>query len=932
MSERRLADFLMLILMTLIAAAPAAAQQGEPAAPAAPAATPSELLPLFGVDFPMPAEWVDAAAYPSASPVHPHAGVAPALQQTWEALRADGFNVLRVGLEVEAPERAAVQLANLCTWAQGSGAMLLPVLRTGGRTQGVASDWAEKAASTVAGALTLLRGGGQSPGAYTQILAFQLGERMNHPGWHGGMAAATGQLRLVQAAGAVRRAEQEALAGTSLAATPLVAGVSFDYELVRAGGGAGSILTDEMLAAANGTMRQFLAEAVSAPEIDAINLEWFPGSMSAGGVDRFGELLGGLQAALPGKQLSLTTGFSTSFHSPEEARQFYLLTFTNLSDHRASEGEASQFVGVIFHRALDGFEPPPQPPSPDLPAAVAGWDWSARTAELARMWSGEAASPVLSWWEAAVASQMGLFALQQDAGGATHLAPLAGHEALALVAESVSGAASAPEPQAAAPTMPDAAATLEASGGSFGTALKETAKVGALTLLARVFENLGSHISFGGGDSGGGSGGGYPSGGGYESASEPPPPAQEPEAAAPPEESGETPAGGEAPAAGEAPAGGLQPVVPGLVLGGARAAQPPAGACRPAVKDVFFGGRAATPAVGKTAVTAALVNPCTSAAKGLTATLLVNGKRVQSKEMKLLFPRQSRSVVFSDVHFPKPKKVEVTVALETGAGKKRTQLAAWKERLVVREADLGVVGTAVLMRPGGGAAASSTGGARATGSSALSTRSLVPAETAGASAKAHSARVAVKPPPTATPRMVPAPPPTPFGGARSTSGKLPMAGRTPAATAPPAPTRAALPAAVIMPVIRPQPTPRPTKAAAIPVPNLALAARDITVGRPSRAGDPLKVKVTVHNLGTARAAAARVLCVLRADGREVARKEFTFAIDAGGQTFVQWAPPTPAGKQLRLEVTASAAGETARGDNQAALDLPGVAAKVTKKR
>jgi hypothetical protein len=82
------------------------------------------------------------------------------------------------------------------------------------------------------------------------------------------------------------------------------------------------------------------------------------------------------------------------------------------------------------------------------------------------------------------------------------------------------------------------------------------------------------------------------------------------------------------------------------------------------------------------------------------------------------------------------------------------------------------------------------------------------------------------------------------------------------------------------------------------------------------AGTPLVVSVTVHNLGAAVANDGRVIAVLTADGREVARHPFMASIPAHGAVTLQWTLTAPSGV-IAVSATASATGDANPGNNQA---------------
>src|SRR2546428_99718 len=75
--------------------------------------------------------------------------------------------------------------------------------------------------------------GKSDPQAYAQIMLYQVERSLNHPACHGPTDPSKMATLIQQAVEKVRAAEQTALAGTSLQATPVLASASFDYELIR---------------------------------------------------------------------------------------------------------------------------------------------------------------------------------------------------------------------------------------------------------------------------------------------------------------------------------------------------------------------------------------------------------------------------------------------------------------------------------------------------------------------------------------------------------------------------------------------------------------------------------------------------------------------------------------------------------------------------
>ncbi len=484
----------------------ARSQQDASKPPEAQAVSQTGLLPVYGVNFNFDAAWVDGASFPSRTPVN------DSFQQVWDALKPSGFNVVRFRVDVR-DAQAANRVANLCVWAKSNSVKLVPVLIGAERGQRLGVDFPLNVSMFVKKLLAALRSGdGSSREAYAQILAYQIEDAVNHVGWHGGMPSQIAHLRLLQAASALRKAEQEGIKDTGLNATPLMVNASFDYELIKAKAIAGATLSDDAYAQAYESLKGFLVELAASPDVDVMGVDWFPGSMSAGSVEKFPALLKSLMTDAAGKQIALATGFSTGFHSAEEQKQFYALAFANLADFRANAGVDSPFIGVIFHEATNGVDASVEPPTPNLPDEIKQWDWAAKADELTQMWSGQAPSDALTWWLKKVENNMGLIGLKLDgAGGNPMVSVQPAQEGLQQIATAVSEAntAAADNPMPASDPgapPPDGAAAPPPDGSAPGNPLQEKLQQGLMSLLDKVFERLGNIISGGGGEGGGGSG------------------------------------------------------------------------------------------------------------------------------------------------------------------------------------------------------------------------------------------------------------------------------------------------------------------------------------------------------------------------------------------------------------------------------------------
>src|SRR3954468_14525510 len=114
------------------------------------------LLPIFALDLQIDPSWVDGATAPSQSAQFGHNGVSDTLQQIWETLRPDGFNMIRFPLNIEDP-RSIVRLANLCNWAKANNVTLIPVLRGTATAQKDATSLSSTVNSFVSGVVSLMR-------------------------------------------------------------------------------------------------------------------------------------------------------------------------------------------------------------------------------------------------------------------------------------------------------------------------------------------------------------------------------------------------------------------------------------------------------------------------------------------------------------------------------------------------------------------------------------------------------------------------------------------------------------------------------------------------------------------------------------------------------------------------------------------------------
>jgi len=458
--------------------AQAAGQQGQGAVPQQNPAqnvqsiSQTGLLPVYGVDARVDPSWVDGSQFPSQAVNFPNSGTNAAFQQVWAALQPAGYSVLRVPLDVRDSTASANRAANLCVWAKNNNVQLILLLTAADPAKPIAGDISKKVADFAKALVALMRGnGGQYLANYTQIMAYQIEEELNHSGKHGGMAKSAAQQLALAAAHSLRDAERDALDGSGLSATPLMASASFDFDLVSAGAIAGGAMPDAAYSQAYQALKQFLTGLSGSADFDLLAVDWFAGSVGGGGIEKAPELLKSLLTDLPGKQIVLGTGFSTAFRSADEQKRLFTTAFANLSDFRASIGTDCPFVGTIFREALNGNTPDPAPPRATLPGEMDKWDWTAKAAELSAMWTKKKKSADMTWWLTRVENNMGLVTLQNDASGNLVAAnALPAQQGMSQIAGAVSDVNS--QMAAGAPSSPYASSFQ--TGGNATTAYPST--------------------------------------------------------------------------------------------------------------------------------------------------------------------------------------------------------------------------------------------------------------------------------------------------------------------------------------------------------------------------------------------------------------------------------------------------------------------------
>ena len=523
---------ILLLVATILLSATAhcAIAQSDSSAQPSQDVSKTGLLPVYGVDISADESWVDGSQFPSQSADHPDSGTKAEFQQLWDTLKPCGLNSIRFAVDVRDPKSAANRVANLCVWSQQNSVFLMPIL-TGEPNKPIDKAFTKKVGEFAKELTGTLLGNADLAPAYGQILGFQIEDCANHKGRHGAMSIEAAQDALLKAAGSLRTAEREALKDKGLDVSPVVISASFDHELIAAKAMAGANLEDTAYDQAYQTLTQFLAPIVASEDVDVIAIEWYPGSVGAGSVEKLAGLLTSLNTDLPGKQMIFVTGYSAAFTPGPDQKQFYTAAFANLADYRAREADTSTFLGVFFHEAANPSTPDPEPPAADTLTAMASWDRAAKAYELAKMWAGGAASPDMTWWLGKTQNAMGLLAPKVEGETAT-LADQPAKEALMEIAGAVTEAntavaeAGTSEPGAATTgtTEETGAATTEPAPGTettdtgtgvtvtgpggagtegFVGAVKNKMQEGLLGLLDKVFQKIGDKVVAGGSSAGG---------------------------------------------------------------------------------------------------------------------------------------------------------------------------------------------------------------------------------------------------------------------------------------------------------------------------------------------------------------------------------------------------------------------------------------------
>ena len=394
------------------------------------------LLPIFGVG-------IDFEALPGKGADAKPDEAVESVQALWSShLEGAGFNVVQIAVDVgELGDKGAGRLAALCRWAESRNVRLAPTLIGAPPGRPLPDDFPDRAAAFAAKVIENVGRDGE-PTAYAQIMFYQLERPLNHPVHHGPMEPSAAADLLARTLDKLRAAEQAALAGTSLQATPVLVPASFDYELIVHGGIVNVELTDEMFEEAYASLHDYVIAVTNAAPVDVVALEWYPGSVSSGAVDRFPDAVERLQTDLPGKIVLVGTGFSTASGGEEDQSRFYTQTFNNLCDVRTNQGVESSFAGILWRTAMDRRDGAPAPPSSETPNEMESWDWTERAEEVSRMWNEPGSeSKQMKWWYGNVESRFGF--LSPGAGGSKPANEKATYQLLARLKSSLAVAAAA---------------------------------------------------------------------------------------------------------------------------------------------------------------------------------------------------------------------------------------------------------------------------------------------------------------------------------------------------------------------------------------------------------------------------------------------------------------------------------------------------------
>lgn len=79
----------------------------------------------------------------------------------------------------------------------------------------------------------------------------------------------------------------------------------------------------------------------------------------------------------------------------------------------------------------------------------------------------------------------------------------------------------------------------------------------------------------------------------------------------------------------------------------------------------------------------------------------------------------------------------------------------------------------------------------------------------------------------------------------------------------------------------------------------------------------MAINVTVRNLARAEAKGAKVTGIVRVDGNQIDKREFTVDVAALGAATVRWSKQAPRGRQFSVEMSVSHSLDAATGNNRA---------------
>jgi len=309
----------------------------------------------------------------------------------------------------------------------------------------------------------------------------------------------------------------------------------------------------------------------------------------------------------------------------------------------------------------------------------------------------------------------------------------------------------------------------------------------------------------------------------------------------------------------------------------------PLGTPRGAGLSVTSAGRSVIVGQSQT-VSLTLANPYNRPLNDVRATLLLDGRQIQSRELGYFLPGQSRSVLFTNAGVAQAGRHEAKVIVESREARSHKGFVATQFEVATAQSNfpatsLNQVQPQRSMLPARVKVGGVTVPLRTSTSTAIATNT-----------NSNPPRIStIRPITTSTETKVSSGNPKTLSTTENNS-----AGRI-----------------VTPPRIQPAPQP-----------DLSIATRDI-VYRPEmpRVGAPLGLAAAIHNNGKGDAHQARIVCLLFADGRQIDAREFRADIKASEVYVVKWSVATPAARRLRVEVSVSVGTDTDSNNNHAALDI-----------